>query len=132
VIWKKNNPGLVLVCPFWTLNEIEEIYPQLKDNNLKESTKRGYQPAWLLLDKLDDDFLIVDFRYAYSVPVETLNNLISKNTIRWRLNSPYREHLSQEFAKFFMRVGLPKGIPHFSKFNIDYCRKCPVHHSVSE
>jgi hypothetical protein len=71
VIWK-NNLDHVLVCPFWTLNEIEVIYPQLKDNNLKESTKRGYQPAWLLLDKLDDDFLIVDFRYAYCVPMENI------------------------------------------------------------
>jgi hypothetical protein len=129
---EKNNLDHVLVCPFWTLNEIEDIYPQLKDNNLKESTKRGYQPAWLLLDKHDDDFLIVDFRYAYSVPMETLNLLINMNPIRWRLISPYREHLSQEFAKFFMRVGLPKGIPHFSKFKIDYCRKCPVQHTVRE
>ncbi len=26
---------------------------------------------------------------------------------------PYREHLSQSFAKFFMRVGLPTDVPHF-------------------
>jgi len=30
-----------------------------------------------------------------------------------RLLSPYREHLSQAFARFFMRVGLPVDIPPF-------------------
>ena len=129
----KNNLEFALVCPFWPLNEIEERYPQLKDNNLKESVKRGYQPAWIILDVLGEKgFLLADFRYAYSVPVELLKDLISSNPTRWRLNPPYREHLSQEFAKFFMRVGLPKGIPQFSKFTIDYCHKCPINHSVRE
>jgi hypothetical protein len=26
---------------------------------------------------------------------------------------PYREHLSQAFARYFMRVGLPSDIPSF-------------------
>ena len=30
---------------------------------------------------------------------------------RLRLNPPYREHLAQAFARFFMRVGLPVDIP---------------------
>jgi len=130
---EKDNLELVLVCPFWPLKEIEEKIPQLKDDNLKESAKRGYQPAWVILDALGEKgFLVVDFRYTYSVPIETLKALITQNPSRWRLNSPYREHLSQEFAKFFMRVGLPIGIPHFSRFTINYCRKCPVNHSVRE
>lgn len=130
---EKNNLDLVLVCPFWPLSEIEEIYPQLKDDNLKESAKRGYQPAWIILDELEGSgFLIADFRYAYSVPIELLKELITKNPTRWRLNPPYREHLAQEFAKFFMRVGLPKPIKQFSKFSINYCRRCPVNHSARE
>lgn len=129
----KKNLEFVLVCPFWPLKEIEEKYPQLRDNNLKESAKRGYQPAWIILDAIDDNgFLLADFRYAYSVPIEILKGLTNDNPTRWRLNSPYREHLSQEFAKFFMRVGLPKSIPQFSKITINYCDKCPVNHSIRE
>jgi hypothetical protein len=30
---------------------------------------------------------------------------------RLRLCPPYREHLAQAFARFFMRVGLPSDIP---------------------
>jgi hypothetical protein len=33
---------------------------------------------------------------------------------RLRLLPPYREHLSQSFARFFMRVGLPVDIPSFT------------------
>ncbi len=32
---------------------------------------------------------------------------------RLRLLPPYREHLAQGFARFFMRVGLPVDIPAF-------------------
>ncbi len=30
---------------------------------------------------------------------------------RWRLDSPSLEQFSQAFARFFMRVGLPRTIP---------------------
>ena len=33
---------------------------------------------------------------------------------RLRLLPPYREHLSQSFARFFMRVGLPIDTPSFT------------------
>jgi hypothetical protein len=131
LMWNKLE--YVLVCPFWTLTEIENIITQFKNNkNLKESTRRGYQPPWLLLDKLDDEFLFADFRYVYSVPIETLVTIVNSSGSRQRLRPPYREYLSQEFAKFFMRVGLPKVVPEFSGHSIDYCSKCPVHHAVRE
>jgi len=123
---------LALVAPFWAMKEYEAIFPQFKDDNLKESAKRGYQPSLVILDKPEDDFLVVDFKSAYSVPVETLRDLIKTTPERLRLKPPYREHLSQEFAKFFMRVGLSKEIPHFSSHSIDYCDTCPIHHAVRE
>ena len=54
---------------------------------------------------------IVDFHKIFSIPVEFLNDFC-KATRRDRLAllPPYREHLSQAFARFFMRVGLPTGI----------------------
>jgi hypothetical protein len=51
---------------------------------------------------------IVDFHDVYSVPLGWLNGFArSRGEPRWRLRPPYREHLSQAFARFFMRVGLP-------------------------
>ena len=61
------------------------------------------------------DYLLVDFRTVYGVHFDTLLDLIRKSTRRLRLLPPYREHLSQGFARFFMRVGLPVEIPPFAK-----------------
>ncbi len=45
---------------------------------------------------------------ASQKPISFLESLIEKRGIpRFRLLPPYREHLSQAFARFFMRVGLP-------------------------
>lgn len=54
---------------------------------------------------------IVDFSKVYSLPVLFLESWLgSRGDRRLRLLPPYREHLSQAFARFFMRVGLPQDI----------------------
>lgn len=54
---------------------------------------------------------IVDFQEVLSLPREFLDTWIrTNNKPRLRLLPPYREHLSQAFARFFMRVGLPMDI----------------------
>jgi hypothetical protein len=51
---------------------------------------------------------IVDFHEVYSVPRTFIESFLSqRDEPRLRLRPPYREHLSQAFARFFMRVGLP-------------------------
>jgi hypothetical protein len=57
--------------------------------------------------------LVVDFRQIFSLPVAYLRKHAAGLDPRWRLESPYREHFSQAFARFFMRVGLPTAIPTF-------------------
>lgn len=126
--WEKIDK--VLVCPFATLTEMESLYPAFGSADFKEAIKRGYQPPYLLLDRLEGDFLLIDFREVYSVPLKTLKDVARENSIRWRLKAPYREYLSQNFAKFFMRVGLPNTIPDFKRgVSIDYCGRCPVYHT---
>ena len=56
---------------------------------------------------------MVDFRNVYGVPFGFLEELSASRGERLRLLPPYREHLSQAFARFFMRVGLPTDIPSF-------------------
>jgi hypothetical protein len=54
---------------------------------------------------------VVDFHEVFSLPVSFLELWLKKaNRPRLRLMPPYREHLSQAFARFFMRVGLPLDI----------------------
>ncbi|MEA1946261.1 MAG: hypothetical protein U9N83_03040 [Thermodesulfobacteriota bacterium] len=51
---------------------------------------------------------IVFFNEVYTVPRSFLESLLKqRGHSRFRLLPPYREHLSQAFARFFMRVGLP-------------------------
>lgn len=109
---------LVLVCPIWSLNEFEEKNPNYKSKEMKESLRRGYLPGYHLLNKCEInefkmDYLVVDFRSVYSVPFDFLIDLAKRRGKRLRLLPPYREHLSQAFARFFMRVGLPVDIPPF-------------------
>lgn len=47
----------------------------------------------------------------YTLPRTFLESFLqNKQQSRLRLRPPYREHLSQAFARFFMRVGLPTGV----------------------
>jgi hypothetical protein len=57
------------------------------------------------------DIRLVDFHDVFTIPREFLEKLIEqRGESRVRLLPPYREHLSQAFARFFMRVGLPVSI----------------------
>jgi predicted DNA-binding antitoxin AbrB/MazE fold protein len=49
----------------------------------------------------------------FSLPLAYLRRHAANLGSRWRLQSPFREHFSQSFARFFMRVGLPAAIPPF-------------------
>jgi len=106
---------LVLVCPFAPLSDID--HPLAKTPEGKEKFRQGNLPGYHLLNKceisgFETDFLVVDFRNVFGVPLAYLNG---KHEPRVRLLPPYREHLSQAFARFFMRVGLPVDIPSFKK-----------------
>lgn len=111
---------LVLVCPFWDMKTIEKYNPWFQSNKNKEKLRKGYQPNYHLLNKpdleninLESDYLVVDFRSVFSVPYHFLIEYIARKEHRIRLLSPYKEHLSQSFARFFMRVGLPVDITPF-------------------
>lgn len=57
--------------------------------------------------------LVVDFRLVVSLPIGYVRHHADSVGQRWRLDSPFLEHFSQAFARFFMRVGLPSAIPPF-------------------
>ncbi|MBU7047164.1 MAG: hypothetical protein HXS54_12095 [Theionarchaea archaeon] len=109
---------LVLVCPIWVLGDFEKRNVFFRKGQGKEALRRGNVPGYHLLNKckidgFQKDYLVVDFRNVYGVPFNFLVDLARKRDKRVRLLPPYREHLSQAFARFFMRVGLPVDIPPF-------------------
>jgi len=110
---------LILVCPVWSINEFEGRSDFFRSARGKEECRRGNTPAYHMLSKCDlkgfeKEVQIVDFRSVFGVPFEFVRNFLKRKEERLRLLSPYREHLSQAFARFFMRVGLPVNIPSFT------------------
>jgi hypothetical protein len=60
------------------------------------------------LGDLNIEHCIADFHEVFTLPRAVLESLLrARNQSRPQLLPPYREHLSQSFARFFMRVGLP-------------------------
>lgn len=112
---------IVLVCPFYTVKFLLENLPEdsfkspIKKQKYIDQIRKGYHPSLHLLNKDDqnalvDDFLVVDFTNVYGVDLSHLMNYSKQLGIRVKLLPPYREHLSQAFARYFMRVGLPQDL----------------------
>ena len=57
--------------------------------------------------------VVADFRQLITLPAALLHDHAKALGPRWRLQSPFVEHFSQAFARFFMRVGLASVIPEF-------------------
>jgi len=53
---------------------------------------------------------VIDFRTVFTLPKEFVKAFTDSLPSRVRLLPPYREHLAQAFARYFMRVGLPRPI----------------------
>lgn len=108
---------LVLVCPYYPLSTyLELLGEQAKSKKGREKSienlRKGHVHAIHLInkDKMLGDYCVVDFRNVYGVHFNTLQNLAFSLKERLRLLPPYREHLSQSFARYFMRVGLPQDL----------------------
>ena len=108
----------VALCPVFTLDEFELSNSRFKVKGRWEEVRRGKVEGLHLLAGIADphnnrDALVVDFRLIVSLPIGYLTRHAEKFSPRPRLLSPYVEHFSQSFARFFMRVGLPSQIPAF-------------------
>jgi len=112
----KAKSGLVALCPIYSIKIFETTNPAYGKKGAWEEVRKGRREGLLLLaspiNPTDGrEALVVDFREIYSLPFEYLVQHASALGTRWRLESPYLEHFSQAFARFFMRVGLPSAVP---------------------
>ena len=119
-----NKIDSLVVCPVWTLKQLIESNEYYKGTKAKERLRQGNEPAYHLLnnyksENINLDYSIVDFHRIYSLPKDYLKSFAININFRLRLLPPYREHLSQAFARFFMRVGLPLDIDKESIKNIN-------------
>jgi len=117
----------VVLCPHAALSDFKRLWeedqrgrgqnPTAKSwQKLCENIRDGYVWSLSLLNAEDIDGVkiehrVVDFRDVFTIPREMLESLLpQRNEPRPQLLPPYREHLSQAFARFFMRVGLPTSV----------------------
>lgn len=108
----------VALCPVYSLTKFEEINPDYKKKGRWEEVRQGKREGLHLLPSPANpmnnrEALLIDFRWIISLPFGYLIRHAVTRGKRFRLQSPYLEHFSQAFARFFMRVGLPTAIPRF-------------------
>lgn len=123
-----NKVENVLLCPHVSLLEFKnsweyDVRGRTHQNPTERAWKRicdnisdGYVWHHAILEKHEGEKLamasrIVYFNEVYTVPRIFLEPfLTNRQAERLRLRAPYREHLSQAFARYFMRVGLPQSV----------------------
>lgn len=106
---KVNN---VTVCPITNfqqhiLNNFDSVG---KRKGHAKKLKRGEDLRYHLLNEepgIVNGLYVVDLKNVFGVSYKLLEKLKSSQKDRVRLLPPYREHLSQAFARVYMRIGLP-------------------------
>jgi hypothetical protein len=111
---QRDSPPEVLLCGLYQRSSIPQGHKLSKPDN-QENARKGNMPAFHLLSQCEipeyqRELTVVDFRRVYTLPFEFIKREAQRR-LHLRLLPPYREHLSQAFARFFMRVGLPSDIP---------------------
>ncbi len=105
----------VIVCPHWDLQTAGAMDPALGKKGAAKQVLKGRFGRYLMLagstePELPMDVRIVDFGRIFSLPKSYVQDFAATQDKRLRLCPPYREHLAQAFARFFLRVGLPQDI----------------------
>ena len=106
----------VVCCAIWEVGQFASGH--LGTAKGLEEVRRGILPSYHMLaaselNGFERGPRIVDFRQLFSIPLPLVRREASDAVHRLRLLPPYREHLAQSFARYFMRIGLPLDIPPF-------------------
>jgi len=106
----------IIVCPHWDLKEAGQMDSALGKKDTWKLILKGQRYQYAMLEQWKGDegismgIRIVDFGRIFSLPRNFVMQFAASKGKRLRLRPPYREHLSQSFARFFMRVGLPQDV----------------------
>jgi len=114
----------IILCPHVSLAEYKQQWEAAQKAEGQNPTNKAWKTlcndirdgfVWNLsllnaatIGDVTTEHRIVDFKEVFTIPRTFLESLVQQRDLpRLRLLPPYREHLSQAFARFFMRVGLP-------------------------
>jgi hypothetical protein len=122
----------VILCPHLSLSAYRKCWEETMKAGGQNPTEKGWKRVcddirdgymWNLamlnsgfikneaIGEMPIEHRVVDFHDVYTIPRDFLESVLQQRLHpRLRLLPPYREHLSQAFARFFMRVGLPVGV----------------------
>jgi len=122
LIWDKAHSKVdeVLLCALWDLEKLSQKYEFANHWKGREEIRRSHAPGFHMLNaskllNFERPIRVAVFHRVYSLPLVFLRSMAKIRGHRLRLLPPYREHLGQAFARYFMRVGLPVDIPPFKK-----------------
>lgn len=115
-----NKVENIILCSITSKSDFEKVLLDAGKttntiNNHIKGIVKGQQNAYHIIneyktEEFSQDYYIINFKDIFSIPVALAKEIAEKNGKRLRLCPPYREHLSQAFARYFMRVGLPINI----------------------
>jgi hypothetical protein len=109
----------VIAWPVVVKNEVEKGNTVVKAREFRKKLIEGIVPGLSLLHKREQQpalpWSVVDFHRLFTLPKAFVRRVVAGAGPRLRLRSPYREHLAQAFARYFMRVGLPHDARAFEK-----------------
>jgi hypothetical protein len=116
----------VVVCPHYSLPDIKSTWeekfrtkgqnPTVKAwKDFCDDVRKGFVWNYAMLNHGEVagtkiEHRVVDFHDIHTIPLVFLQGIATIRGERFRLRPPYREHLSQAFARYFMRVGLPSNV----------------------
>lgn len=109
----------LIAWPDVVRNEAVKGNQAIKGSKFRKTLVEGGFPSLSLMHKREGspglEWSVVDFHWLYTLPKRFLSDFAASLGPRLRLRSPYREHLAQAFARYFMRVGLPHDARAFEK-----------------
>jgi hypothetical protein len=117
---QKTSIRQVVLCPCVIWSKIKaDAKHYLNQGGNRKLLNRGNLGAMMLLAEsevpaLEQEKSVVFFADLFVLPIDFVRGTAMQRGSWLRLQPPYREHVSQSFARFFMRVGLPVPYPEVS------------------
>ena len=102
----------LVFCPVWTQAQLAKAESSFNKKETIGNLLRGRIVGFYPINKSElasfqCSWRIVQFQRIIELETDNVKNNSQLLSPRLRLLPPYRESLSQAFARFFMRVGLP-------------------------
>lgn len=112
----------IILCPVADFERAAADPDSTVRRNQFPDIRKGRMPSYHLLKPCDIQghergHMVINFSQVFVTTYRQLITTPPSHDGRLRLLPPYKEHLSQAFARFVMRVGLPQDVGDLPKHN---------------